>query len=58
MSISGLGYNRDLQCWTADVRPGGRATIQEDEYIYVWAVGTDGLYSDYYPVKVGWDFVQ
>ncbi|MCX5653111.1 MAG: hypothetical protein NTY65_00450 [Planctomycetota bacterium] len=58
MSISGLGYNRDLKCWTADVRPGPRASIQESEYIYVWAVGTDGLHSDYYPVKVGWDFAK
>ena len=56
MSISGLGYNQGLKCWTADVRPGPRASIQESEYIYVWAVGTNGLHSDYCPVKVGWDF--
>ena len=56
MSITGLGYNPGLKCWTADIRPGSRATIQESEYIYVWAVGADGLHSDYCPVKVGWDF--
>lgn len=58
MGISGLGYNNELQCWTADVQPGSRDRIQESEYIYVWAVGKDGLHSDYYPVKVGWDFKQ
>jgi|GEM_PF-900993 len=56
MSISGLGYNQGLRCWTADVRPGPRAAIQESEYIYVWAVGADGLHSDFFPVRVGWDF--
>jgi hypothetical protein len=58
MGISGLGYNSELQCWTAGVQPGPRDRIQESEYIYVWAVGEDGLHSDYYPVKVGWDFKQ
>jgi hypothetical protein len=56
MGIHGLGYHRDLRCWTADVAPGNRVSIQESEYLYVWAVGRDGLHSDYYPVKVGWDF--
>jgi hypothetical protein len=56
MGIHGLGFDRDLQCWTADVVPGNRAAIQESEYIYVWAVGRDGLHSDYCPVKVAWDF--
>jgi len=56
MGIHDLAYNKDLRCWTAEVVPGNRASIQESEYIYVWAVGRDGLQSDYYPVKVGWDF--
>ncbi len=38
------------------VTPGNRAAIQENEAIYVWAEGGDGLRSDYHPVKVGWDF--
>jgi len=56
MGIHDLKYNKDLQCWTGEVVPGNRARIQESEYVYVWAVGRDGLHSDYYPVKVGWDF--
>ena len=56
MGKVGLKYNKKLQCWVAGVRPGARWRIQESEYIYVWAVGRDGLHSDYYPVKVGWDF--
>ena len=40
------------------VTPGNRAAIQENDFIYIWAEGTDGLRSDYYPVKVGWDFVK
>ncbi|MHB8972466.1 MAG: hypothetical protein ACYC3X_21310 [Pirellulaceae bacterium] len=51
-----LEYDRDLLCWTAMVQPGPRASIQENEAIYVWATGSDGLRSEYYPVKVGWDF--
>jgi hypothetical protein len=58
MGQHGLGYNKAAQCWTARVTPGPRAAIQENEYIYVWAEGTDGLRSDYYPVNVGWDFVK
>lgn len=58
MGIHDLRYNADLRCWTGDVAPGNRAAIQESEYVHVWAVGHDGLYSDYYPVKVGWDFVK
>ncbi|MCX6872785.1 MAG: hypothetical protein NTW21_03110 [Verrucomicrobia bacterium] len=58
MGIHDLRYNADLRCWTGDVAPGNRAAIQESEYVHVWAVGNDGLYSDYYPVKVGWDFVK
>ena len=57
MGQHGLGYSPACQCWTALVTPGNRAFIQENEYIYVWAEGTDGLRSEYYPVKVGWDFV-
>ena len=56
MSNSSLSYNKELQCWTAEVQPGSRETIQESEYIHVWAVGKDGLRSDSYPVKVGWEF--
>jgi hypothetical protein len=58
MGQHGLGYNKESQCWTARVAPGSRAAIQENDFIYVWAEGTDGLRSDYYPVKVGWDFVK
>jgi hypothetical protein len=56
MGQHGLGYNREAQCWTARVEPGNRAAVQENDYIYVWAEGTDSLRSEYYPVKVGWDF--
>jgi hypothetical protein len=56
MGIHDLRYNADLDCWTGDVAPGNRAAIQESEYIHVWAVGRDGLHSDYRPVKVGWEF--
>jgi len=53
-----LGFDQTQQCWTAKVKPGDRARIQENEHIYVWAEGADGLRSEYYPVKVGWDFVK
>ena len=56
MGIVALAYHPALACWVAEVKPGTRAAIQENELIYVWAVGRDGLQSDYYPVKVGWDF--
>lgn len=56
MGQHGLGYSPACQCWTGKVTPGHRAAIQENEYIYVWAEGTDGLRSEYTPVKVGWDF--
>ncbi len=56
MGQHGLSYNPEAQCWTGAVTPGNRATIQENEYVYVWAEGVDGLRSEYYPVKVGWDF--
>ena len=58
MGIHALGYDGTLGCWTGQVVPGNRAAIQESEYIHVWAVDRDGLHSDYYPVKVGWDFVK
>jgi hypothetical protein len=51
-----LGYDKDSLCWTGLVQPGPRASIQENETIYVWAAGTDGVRSEYYPVKVSWDF--
>ncbi len=53
-----LGYNKEAQCWTAMVTPGSRAMIQENDFIYVWAEGKDGLRSEYHPVKVGWDFTS
>jgi hypothetical protein len=56
MGIVTLAYDAALACWIAEVKPGARAAIQENELIYVWAVGRDGLQSDYCPVKVGWDF--
>jgi hypothetical protein len=56
MGQHGLGYNPASQCWTGNVNPGNRARIQENDYIYVWAEGADGLRSEYYPVKVGWEF--
>lgn len=58
MGIIALAYDPALACWVAEVKPGARAAIQENELIYVWAVGRDGLHSDYYPVKVGWDFCE
>ena len=56
MGIEGLRYDKELQCWTGLVRPGNRASIQENEWIYVWAEGRDGLRSEYHPVKVEWDY--
>jgi hypothetical protein len=56
MGQHSLGYSPAFQCWTGMVTPGNRAAIQENDYIYVWAEGADGLRSEYYPVKVGWDF--
>ena len=56
MGKVGLRYNEDIRCWIANVEPGDRWRIQESEYIFIWAVSRDGLYSDFYPVKVGWDF--
>jgi len=58
MGQHSIGYNKETQCWSGKVSPGGRAGIQENDYIYVWAEGTDGLRSDYFPVKVGWDFIK
>tara|TARA_Y100001970_G_C14068270_1_gene767931 strand:- start:706 stop:1149 length:444 start_codon:yes stop_codon:yes gene_type:complete len=49
-------YNHEKKLWVADIIPGERWKIQESEYIYVWAVGKNGLYSEFYPVKIGWDF--
>jgi len=56
MGQENLRYDKEAGCWTAKVVPGNRAAIQENEFIYVWAEGSDGSRSDYYPVKVGWDF--
>lgn len=57
MGIHDLNYNSDTGYWEGLVIPGPRKTIPEFEYIYIWAVRNDGLHSDYYPVKVGWDFI-
>lgn len=56
MGQHNLDFNTKSQCWTAQVTPGNRASIQEHDCIYVWAEGADGLRSEYYAVKVGWDF--
>jgi hypothetical protein len=53
-----LVFNKEAQCWTAMMAPGSRAMIQENDFVYVWAEGKDGLRSEYYPVKVGWDFTS
>ena len=53
-----LTYNKDAQCWTAMIAPGPRSAIQENEFIYVWAEGTDGFRSEYQPVRVAWDFTM
>jgi hypothetical protein len=58
MGQHSLQYDNKNQSWTAMVKPGDRGRIQENEDIYVWAEGADGLRSEYYPVKVGWDFVR
>jgi hypothetical protein len=52
-----LAYSPSGQCWTGHISPGNRAAIQENEFIYVWAESSDGLRSEYTPVKVGWDFM-
>ena len=56
MGQHGLSYSQESQSWLGKVTPGNRDRIQENEDIYVWAEGTDGLRSEYYPVKVEWDF--
>jgi hypothetical protein len=56
MGIGSLAYDRELNCWVAKLSPGPRAAIQESEYVYVWAIGSDGLWSDFCPVRIGWDF--
>lgn len=53
-----MTYDAEKRRWVAQVRPGSRWLIQENEYVYVWAVAKEGLYSDFYPVKVGWDFTD
>ncbi len=58
MGMIALDHDPALTCWVAEVKPGARAAIQENEFIYVWAVGRDGLYSDFYPVRVGWDYSE
>lgn len=51
-----LAHDPVRGCWVGEITPGARAAIQESEYLHVWAVGSEGLYSDYCPVKVGWEF--
>ena len=51
-----LRYDPAAQSWTAKVAPGPRTAIQEHDCIYVWAEGADGLRSEYYPVRVTWNF--
>jgi len=58
MSIGRMSYDKSLDCWTADLVPGDRGKIQENEFVYVWAEAKNGLHSDYKPVKIGWSFVK
>ena len=53
-----LDYNAQEGYWTAWIMPGNRAAIQENEDVYVWAEDIDGVRSEYYPVKVGWDLTR
>jgi hypothetical protein len=56
MGQHALAYDNASGLWTAQVRPGSRAAIQEHDVVYVWAEGSDGLRGEYEPVRVGWDF--
>ncbi len=58
MGQHALKYNKELQCWTARIKGGDRARIQENEDVYVWVEDKAGLRSEYFPVKVGWDFIK
>ena len=41
-----LSFDPANQNWGAQVGPGNRAAIREHHEIYVWAVATDGLWSE------------
>jgi len=58
MGQHALAYDKASGLWTAQVRPGSRAAIQEHDVVYVWAEGSDGLRGEYEPVRVGWDFIR
>jgi len=51
-----LGYNAKTKTWRGNVSPGHRSRIQENEFIYIWAEGKDGLRGEYFPLKVDWSF--
>ncbi len=56
MGQHGIGYDARAKVWRGTVTPGQRWRIQEHEFIYIWAEGKDGLRSEYFPLKVDWDF--
>jgi len=56
MGQHGIGYDARTNTWRGTVTPGRRWRIQEHEFIYIWAEGEDGLRSEYFPLKVDWDF--
>jgi hypothetical protein len=56
MGQHGIGYDGRAKVWRGTVTPGSRWRIQEHEFIYIWAEGKDGLRSEYYPLKVDWNF--
>ncbi len=56
MGQHALDYDTITKTWHAPVSPGPRWRIQENEFIYIWAEGNDGLRSEYFPVRVDWDF--
>ena len=56
MGQHSLSYDEKTKTWRGHISPGDRWRIQEHEFIYLWAEGNDGLRSEYFPVKVDWDF--
>ena len=56
MGQHALEYDASSKTWLGSVSPGERWRIQENEFIYVWAEGNDGLRGEYFPVKVDWDY--
>ncbi len=57
MCLGELKFDPARQLWTANLPPGPRERIQESEYLYVRAIGADGLCGEYCPVRVEWDFL-